>query len=215
VGPPARVSSCPLEPRGIQVGCEVHACECVGAAWGRNTSHRCLPRGVIPVVCVAGHGGAARLSACPMRRAAGGGWVRLGGVPFPARGRVAGPRGAHCVWSATRRARCVSAGRRGGGVGRVSCVGPRCELGPGVVRGGSCRLRVAAPCAGVSAPALCHSVPPGRAQRVRRAPRSAPPDRAGPWLLTSTAGAGGACWRGDPAMAAARWAPRRACPAAR
>jgi hypothetical protein len=43
VGPPSHVSSCPLEPRGIQVGCEVHACECVRAAWGCNTSHSCLP----------------------------------------------------------------------------------------------------------------------------------------------------------------------------
>jgi hypothetical protein len=43
VGPPSHVSSSPLEPRGFQVGFEVHACECVGAAWGRNTSHRCLP----------------------------------------------------------------------------------------------------------------------------------------------------------------------------
>jgi hypothetical protein len=43
VGPPAHVSRCPLEPRGFQVGCEVHACECVGAAWGRNTSNSCLP----------------------------------------------------------------------------------------------------------------------------------------------------------------------------
>jgi hypothetical protein len=125
VGAPARVSRCPLEPRGIQVGCEVHACGCVAAAWGCNTSHSCLPRGVIPVVCVAGQCKAARLLACPVRRPAGGARVRLGGVTFLVRGRVAGPRGAHCVWSATRRARCVSAGRRGGGVGRVRCVGPR------------------------------------------------------------------------------------------
>jgi hypothetical protein len=99
----------------MQEGCEVHVCKCVRAArWCAPAAAACREGGC-PLGCAAATGGAALVTSRPVRRAAGGGWVRLGGALSTARGRMPGPSGASgmrtvsgTVCGGERRGHCAS-----------------------------------------------------------------------------------------------------------